>query len=48
MDVQRFDQQFSLEIFFRYPEINNLEIKFWVKKMFVASYSRHVIALKMC
>ena len=48
MEVQRFDHEFGLEIFFLYPEINNLEIKFWVKKMFVASYSRHVIALEMC
>ena len=47
-EVQRFDLEFGLEIFVLYPEINNLEIKFWVKNMFVASYSRHVIALKMC
>ena len=48
MEVQRFDHEFGLEIFFLYPEINNLETKFWVKNKFVASYSRHVIALKMC
>ena len=48
MEVQRFDHEFGYDIFFLYPEINNLEIKFWVKKMFVASYSRDVIALEMC
>ena len=48
MEVQRFDHEFRSEIFFLYLEINNLEIKFWVKKMFVASYSRPVIALEMC
>ena len=35
MEVQRFDYEFGLEIFFLYPEINNLEIKFRVKKMIV-------------
>ena len=32
MEVQRFDHEFGLEIFFIYPAINNLEKKFWVKK----------------
>ena len=48
MEVQRFDHEFGLEIFFLDRVINNYEIKFWVKKLFVASYSRHVIALEMC
>jgi len=32
MEVQRFAHEFGLEIFFLYREINNLEIKYWVKK----------------
>jgi len=44
MEVKRFAHEFGLEIFFLYREINNLEIKFCVKKTLVASYSRDVIA----
>ena len=43
MEVQRFDHEFGLEIVFLYCEIHNHEIKFWVKKTLVASYSRAVI-----
>ena len=42
--VQRLAHDFGLEIFFLYRETNVLEIKFWVKNMLVASYSRAVIA----
>ena len=48
MDVQLFTHEFGLEIFFLYREINNLEIKFWVKNTLVASYPQAVIAFKMC
>ena len=44
MEVQRFEHEFGLEIFFLYREINILEIKFWVNKTLVASYLRDVIA----
>ena len=44
MEVQRFAYEFGLEIFFLYRVINNLEIKFWVKNKFEASYSRAEIA----
>jgi len=44
MEVQRFAHECGLEIFFLYQEINNLEIKYWVKKTLVASYSRAIIA----
>ena len=44
MEVERFAHEFGLEIFFLYRKINNLEIKFWVKKTLVASYSRDVVA----
>ena len=44
MEVQRFAHECGLEIFFLYQEINNLEIKYWVKKMLVARYSRALIA----
>ena len=47
MEVERFAHKFRFEIFFLYREINNLEIKFWVKKTLVTSYSRAVIAYKM-
>ena len=47
MEVKRFAHEFGLEIFFLYHEINNLEIKFCVKKTLVASYSRGAIAWKM-
>ena len=47
MEVLRFTREFQLGIFFLYREINNLEIKFLVKNMLVASYSRAVIALKI-
>ena len=40
--------EFGLEIFFQYREINHLEIKFWVKNTLLASYSRALIAYKMC
>ena len=36
--------EFGLEIFFLYRVIDNLEIKFWVKNTFQASYSRAAIA----
>ena len=39
-----FAHEFGKEIFFLYHEINNLEFKFWVKNMLVATYSRAVIA----
>ena len=32
------------KFFLLYHEINNLDIKFWVKNMLVGSYSRAVIA----
>jgi len=38
MEVKCFAHEFGLEIFFLYREINNLEIKFWVKKTLVGSY----------
>ena len=38
----------GLEIFFLYHVINRLEIKFCAKNTLVASYSRAVIAKKMC
>ena len=44
MEVLQFTREFRLEIFVLYHEINNLEIKFSVKKMLVASYSQDVIA----
>ena len=44
MEVLRFAHEFRLGICFLYREINNLEIKFWVKNTLVASYSRAVIA----
>ena len=44
MEVLRFALEFRLENFFIYREIDNLEIKFWVKNTLVASYSRAVIA----
>ena len=47
-EVYQFAHEFGLEIFFLYREINNLEIEFWVENMLVASYSRAVIAQKMC
>ena len=37
-----------MEIFFLYREINHLDIKFKEKNTLVASYSRAVIAWKMC
>ena len=40
----KISHEFGREIFFLYHEINNLEVKFWVKNMLVASYSRAVIA----
>ena len=43
-----FPHEFGKEIFFLYREINNPQIKFWVKNMLVASYSRAVIASNMC
>ena len=48
MEVKRFAHKFGLEIFLIYCEIINLKIKFWVKNTLVASYSRALIALKMC
>ena len=42
--VKRLAHDFGLEIFFLYREINNPEIKFWVKNLLVASYSRAVFA----
>ena len=47
IDVLQFAHEFRLGIFFRYREINNLDIKFWVKYTLLASYSRGVIALKI-
>ena len=44
MEVLRFALEFHLENFFIYREIDNLEIKFWVKNTLVVSYSRAVIA----
>ena len=44
IDVYRITNDFGLEIFFQYHEINNHEIKFRVKNTLVASYSRAVIA----
>ena len=44
MEVQRFAHEFCLEIFFLYRMIDNLEIKFWAKNTFEASYSRAAIA----
>ena len=43
MEVQRYTHEFDFEIFFLYREINNLEIKFCVKKTLVASYLRDII-----
>ena len=44
MEVEQFTLEFGFEIFFLYHEINNLEIKFWVKKTFADSYFQAVIA----
>ena len=44
MEVLRFAREFRLENIFLYREIDNLEIKFWVKNTLVASYSRAIIA----
>ena len=44
IEVLRFPREFRLGIFFLYREINNLEIKFWVKNKLVASFSHVVIA----
>ena len=44
MEVLRFAREFRLGIFFLYRKINNLEIKFWVKNILLASYSRAIIA----
>jgi len=43
MEVKRFAHKFGLEIFLLYREINNLKIKFWVKKTLMASYPRDLI-----
>ena len=44
IEDHRFAHEFGEEIFFLYREIDNPQIKFWVKNMLVASYSRAVIA----
>ena len=41
---QTIAHEFGLDIFFLYYEINKFEIKFWVKKTLVVSYSQDVIA----
>ena len=48
MEVQRFTHELGLEIFFLYHVINHLEKKICAKNTLVASYSRAVIAWKMC
>jgi len=48
IEVKRFDPEFRFKIFFLYCEITHLKIKFLVKNTLVASYSRALIASKMC
>ena len=48
MEVQRFTHELGLETFFLDHVINHLEKKFCAKNTLVASYSRAVIAWKMC
>ena len=48
MEVKLFAHEFGLEIFSLYHEINHLEIKYLVKDTLMASYSRALIAQKMC
>ena len=48
MEVKRFTHELGLEIFFLYHVINHLEKEFCAKNTLVASYSRAVIAKKMC
>ena len=44
MEVQLFALEFGQEMFVRFRVTNNLEIKFWVKNTFEASYSQAAIA----
>ena len=48
MEVQQFTHELGLEIFFLYHVINHLEKKICAKNALVVSYSRAVIAWKMC
>ena len=48
MEVELFALELGLEILVQYRVINHLEIKFWVKNKFEASYSRAAIAYKLC
>ena len=48
MEVKRFTHELGLEILFLYHVINHLEKNFCAKNTLVASYSRDVIAWKMC
>ena len=43
MEVKRFAHEFGMEILFLNPEINNLDINFWLKKTLVVSYPRDII-----
>ena len=44
MEVLRFAREFHFVEFFLYREIDNLEIKLWVKNTLVGSYSQAKIA----
>ena len=44
MEVYRFAHEIGLEIFFLYLEMNNLEIKFWVKK----NVSDQLLMIRKC
>ena len=48
MEVERFALELGLEIFVLYHVINHLEKKFCAKNTLLDSYSRAVIAWKMC
>ena len=48
MEVERIALELGLEIFVLYHVINHLEKKLCAKNTLVASYSRAVVAWKMC
>ena len=44
MNVLQFSCELRAGVFYLYREINKIEIKFYLKNTFVASYSRAIIA----
>ena len=47
MEVLRVVQEIDFEMFFQCREMNHLEIKFWEKNTFVASYLLMLVTLEM-